>query len=283
MKKFKGGLYADLSDYNTTLPNTEVLLNFFKSNPIGYRSGGMVRGIAGGNPTGMRVTGGFLANAQKFQGGDTVSAYYDKIPSEQYTGGFSESGKPRHTLENWRAGGKTGDNPWLHSDDSWKDWAGEFFVGHKDYVYTGLPEDATYKDYMFELQRVRQPNQYNSKSSFEKGRKENEAKILDDKLILDLATFEKDFRKLEGTTQVALAKSGVQTDSGTAANIKLSNLYEKELETQMMEYNTEIGKARKFEEANFARISGQMARMNARMQQIQIASSAGSSLLTMMG
>ena len=180
MKKFKGGLYADLSNYNTTLPNTEILLNFFKSNPIGYRSGGMVRGIAGGNPTGMRVTGGFLANAQKFKEGDTVSAYYNKIPSEQYTGGFSESGKPRHTLENWRAGGKTGDNPWLHSDDSWKDWAGEFFVGHKDYVYTGLPEDATYKDYMFELQRVRQPNQYNSKSSFEKGRKENEAKILAD-------------------------------------------------------------------------------------------------------
>ena len=69
MKKFKGGLYADLSNYNTTLPNTNVLLNFFKSNPIGYRSGGMVRGIAGGNPTGMRVTGGFLANAQKMQYG----------------------------------------------------------------------------------------------------------------------------------------------------------------------------------------------------------------------
>jgi hypothetical protein len=44
----------------------------------------MVRGIAGGNPTGMRVTGGFLANAQNFRVGkrvkkkkDTVSAYYD--------------------------------------------------------------------------------------------------------------------------------------------------------------------------------------------------------------
>jgi len=69
MAKFKGGLYADLSNYNTSLPNTEVLLNFFKSNPIGYRSGGMVQGIAGGNPTGMRVTGGFLANAQKFAQG----------------------------------------------------------------------------------------------------------------------------------------------------------------------------------------------------------------------
>ena len=112
---------------------------------------------------------------------------------------------------------------------------------------------------------------------------ENEAQILDDKLKLDLARFDKQFRKLEGSTNVALASSGVEMSTGTAANIKLSNLYEKELETQMMEYNTEIGKARKFEEANFARISGQMARMNARMQQIQIASSAGSSLLTMMG
>ena len=113
--------------------------------------------------------------------------------------------------------------------------------------------------------------------------KENEAKILDDKLTLDLAKFNKAFEKLEGTTTVALAKSGVQTNSGTAANIKLSNLYEKELEIQMMKYNTEIGKAAKLEEANFARINGEMARMNARMQQIQIASSAGSSLLTMTG
>ena len=112
---------------------------------------------------------------------------------------------------------------------------------------------------------------------------ENEAQILDDKLKLDLARFDKQFRKLEGSTNVALASSGVEMSTGTAANIKLSNLYEKELETQMMEYNTEIGKARKFEEANFARISGQMARMNARMQQIQIASSVGSSLLTMTG
>ena len=112
---------------------------------------------------------------------------------------------------------------------------------------------------------------------------ENEAQILDHKLKLDLARFDKQFRKLEGSTNVALASSGVEMSTGTAANIKLSNLYEKELETQMMEYNTEIGKARKFEEANFARISGQMARMNARMQQIQIASSVGSSLLTMTG
>jgi len=113
--------------------------------------------------------------------------------------------------------------------------------------------------------------------------KENEAKILDDKLALDLSRFYKAFEKLEGTTNVALAKSGVDMDSGTAANIKLSNLYEKEKQVQMMKYNTEIAQSQKLEEANFARINGQMARMNARMQQLQIASSASSSLLTMMG
>jgi hypothetical protein len=113
--------------------------------------------------------------------------------------------------------------------------------------------------------------------------KENEAKILDDKLKLDLSRFYKAFEKLEGSTNVALAKSGVQMDSGTAANIKLVNLYEREKEIQMMKYNNEIGVARKLEEANFARINGQMARMSARMQQLQIASSASSSLLTMMG
>ena len=30
----------------------------------------------------------------------------------------------------------------------------------------GLPEDATYKDYMFELQKSQQPNQYNTKKQW---------------------------------------------------------------------------------------------------------------------
>ena len=112
---------------------------------------------------------------------------------------------------------------------------------------------------------------------------ESQADQIEKKAEFDIAQFEKNFTKIEGQTKVALAKSGVVMDSGTAANIKLSNLYEKELEIQMMKYNTEIGKAQKLEEANFARINGEMARMNAKMQQIQIASSAGSSLLTMTG
>ena len=106
MKKFKGGLYADLSDYNTTLPNTEILLNFFKSNPVGYRSGGMVRGIAGGNPTGMRVTGGFLANAQGFQPGGSVvgmspyelGQYHTEQSKRPYLGAYELPGKKASAL-----------------------------------------------------------------------------------------------------------------------------------------------------------------------------------------
>ena len=113
--------------------------------------------------------------------------------------------------------------------------------------------------------------------------KENEAKILDDKLKLDLSRFYKAFEKLEGTTNVALAKSGVDMDSGTAANIKLSNLYEKEKQVQMMKYNTEIAQSQKLEEANFARMQGTLAKRQARLQALGYYSKAGTSLLGAFG
>ena len=59
--------------------------------------------------------------------------------------------------------------------------------------------------------------------------KEQEAQILDDKLNLELAQFDKSFRKLQGTQVVNTLKSGA-TFSGTARNIALSNLYEAEVE-----------------------------------------------------
>ena len=93
MKKFKGGLYADLGNYKTSLPNTEILNNFFASNPVGYRSGGIVRGVAGGNPTGMKVTGGFLNRAQRYAPGGAVSAYYSPSNVGVRPGNFRAAGK----------------------------------------------------------------------------------------------------------------------------------------------------------------------------------------------
>ena len=110
--------------------------------------------------------------------------------------------------------------------------------------------------------------------------KEQEAEILDNKLNLELAQFDKNFTKLQGTQVVNTLKSGAEF-SGTARNIQLSNLYEAEVEKDIARYNTEIGKSRKFEEANFARISGEVARQQSRLAQLGTLASTGTSLLTM--
>jgi hypothetical protein len=78
MKQFKGGLYANLGNYKSSLPQTKILNNFFKQNPVGYKKGGEVKGIKGVNYSRIPVTGGFMANAQGFQNGGSVSAYYGK-------------------------------------------------------------------------------------------------------------------------------------------------------------------------------------------------------------
>jgi hypothetical protein len=112
--------------------------------------------------------------------------------------------------------------------------------------------------------------------------KEQQAEILDSKLTLDLATFNKELEKLEGETIVQIAKSGV-TQGGTAARIKLANLHEAEITREKMKYDTEIGKSRAFEEANFARIKGDIVRQEAKIAQLRTATETGTSLLRMTG
>ena len=112
--------------------------------------------------------------------------------------------------------------------------------------------------------------------------KEQEAEILESKLELDLANFNKQVEKLEGQTIVQTAKSGV-TQGGTSTRIRLANLHEAELTREKMKYDTEIGKSRAFEEANFARIKGDIARQEARIAQLRTVSETGTSLLRMQG
>jgi hypothetical protein len=112
---------------------------------------------------------------------------------------------------------------------------------------------------------------------------EQKAEAIENQLTLDLSTFDKKFRELEGTTIVNTNKSGVVQGSGSSQIITLSNLFEKEIERSKMEYNAEIGKARAFESAAFSRIEGSIAKQRSRMEQIKIASDAGTSLLAMRG
>ena len=111
---------------------------------------------------------------------------------------------------------------------------------------------------------------------------EQKAKALEDQLTLDLQKFDKKFKQLESTQVVNTLKSGAEF-SGTAKLIKLSNLYNAEIERDIMKYNTQIGQARAFEEASFARIEGTLAKQRAKMEQLKIASETGTSLLTMRG
>ena len=110
---------------------------------------------------------------------------------------------------------------------------------------------------------------------------ENQAIQLEQKAEFDIAQFNKSFKKIEGSTKVATAKSGAVVDSGSAYYVALSNAYEAELQKKLIEYNAKIAADNKREEATFAIIKGQIARNQASLAQLQTIASTGSSLLTM--
>ncbi len=110
---------------------------------------------------------------------------------------------------------------------------------------------------------------------------EQEAALIEKQSEFDIARFDKDFRKLEGETKVALAKSGVVAGSGTAYKIAAANAREAVLQREIITYNSKMAQSRKIEQANFARIQGNIARQQARLAQIGTIASTGTSLLRM--
>jgi len=96
----------------------------------------------------------------------------------------------------------------------------------------------------------------------------------------NIAKFNQSFEKFQSTTKVAILKSGVEL-SGTALKILQSNAEQAELQKDIIEYNGKVAEAKKLEEANFARISGALARAQGRQQAIGYFAGAGTSLLTM--
>ena len=112
---------------------------------------------------------------------------------------------------------------------------------------------------------------------------EQEGKALDAQLEFDLTTFDKEFKKLEGKTKVSQGKSGAVIGEGTGRRIEIANMREAEIQKNNMRYNSQVAQAKKFEEASFARIGADLARQQARFEQVKIATQAGTSLLTMTG
>jgi len=109
-----------------------------------------------------------------------------------------------------------------------------------------------------------------------------EAQQIEKQLEFDISRFNEKFDQLQGQTTTRIAKTGADF-SGTGLRILRANAEQAEVEKNIMEYNAKIGQARKFEEANFFRIQGQVARQTARTAQMSTIMSTGTSLLGMSG
>ena len=110
---------------------------------------------------------------------------------------------------------------------------------------------------------------------------EQEGEQIQRQAEFDIARFDQQFRQAEGTVAVSLSKSGVVVGSGSAARIAMANAMEAQMQKNVMQYNADIGTAKKMEEANFSRISGKIARQQARLAQIGTIAKTTSSLLLM--
>ena len=109
---------------------------------------------------------------------------------------------------------------------------------------------------------------------------EQEAGMLEQQLEFDIGRFDQQFTQLQGQTKVATYKSGVDM-SGSALRILRYNAEQAEIQKDVMDYNSKVAEGKKLEEANFARIQGQMARQSAKMAQINTIARTGTSLMTM--
>ena len=112
--------------------------------------------------------------------------------------------------------------------------------------------------------------------------KEQEATAIEKQTEFDLARFDQKFSQLQAETKVATLKSGA-TLSGTALNNLRYNAEQSKIQKNIIEYNSKVAANKKIEEANFARVQGNIARQQARLAQLGTVASTGTSLLKMGG
>jgi len=111
---------------------------------------------------------------------------------------------------------------------------------------------------------------------------EQEAQRLEQQNEFDIARFDQQFTQLQGETKTAIYKSGV-TLEGSGLRIMRYNAEQAEIEKDILDYNSKVAQSQKLEEANFARMKGQVARMEAKQAQLGYYAAAGQSLMSMGG
>ena len=112
--------------------------------------------------------------------------------------------------------------------------------------------------------------------------KEQEAEAIEKQNEFDIARFDQQFTQLQGQTKTAILKSGAEL-SGSGLNVMRYNAEQAEIEKDILDYNSKVAQSQKMEEANFARMRGQVARNEAKAAQIGYYAQAGQSLMKYYG
>ena len=109
---------------------------------------------------------------------------------------------------------------------------------------------------------------------------EQESQRLAEQNEFDIARFDQQFSQLQGETRTNILFSGAEL-SGSGLRILKYNAEQAQVEKDILSYNSKVAQSQKMEEANFARMQGQVARNEARVAQFGYYAKAGQSLMTM--
>ena len=112
--------------------------------------------------------------------------------------------------------------------------------------------------------------------------KEQEAEAIKKQTEFDIARFDQQFARLQGRTRTNVLFSGAEL-SGSGLRILRQNAEQAEIEKDILDYNSKVKQSQKLEEANFARMSGNLAKRQAGLQALGYYSKAGTSLLGAFG
>lgn len=100
-----------------------------------------------------------------------------------------------------------------------------------------------------------------------------EREQLEKQTEVDLQRFDQKFNQLQGQTKTRILTSGADL-SGSGLRIMHNNETQAQLERNTIKYNSKIAQQSKFNEANFARIQGGIARQQGRSAAIGTLASA---------
>jgi hypothetical protein len=112
--------------------------------------------------------------------------------------------------------------------------------------------------------------------------KVQEAERIEQQKQFDLARFDQKFSQLQGQTKTAVLTSGAEL-SGSGLRVLRYNAQQAEIEKDIIDYNSRVAQSRKMEEANFARMSGELAKQQAKATELGYYAQAGTSLLKAFG